>query len=284
MTPADIVTANPAIWPFANLEIYRPYARPLPKPLCPEPIPDDQQIDDYLKIFAILVFHDSRDWGLDTQIILDVMRSYMGYIGVPLEMMKRRGPGRRPYLIFSNPDEIWQSDFKLPRLGQGAFRSAVIHNFQMLARKGTFLHNSVGGKPSSEQFAFAHQRLLDKHQALLNNHDIAEEQRKALGRVYMIGDNPDSDILGANRYTMDSPVPWFPILTRTGVFDEIKKLHLTQLAVQEADDVSAAVEWALEDARSPRQMDLRPWGAYRKFAKENPKAITFPAEIDEQIQ
>lgn len=41
------------------------------------------QKDDFSKIqfAAILVFHDSREWGRDTQIIIDILRSHKGVFG-----------------------------------------------------------------------------------------------------------------------------------------------------------------------------------------------------------
>ncbi len=41
------------------------------------------QRDDFSKVqfAAILVFHDSREWGRDTQIIIDILRSHNGVFG-----------------------------------------------------------------------------------------------------------------------------------------------------------------------------------------------------------
>ena len=193
--------------------------------------------------------------------------------------------GIRPLLIFSNPDKVWQSEFEIPRLGQGALRSAVRANFHNMVDELPQLKDSVGGKPSSEQFAFAHEKLLNHHQTLLNNRDLSEKERKGLGRVYMIGDNPASDITGANRYTPGSPVPWFPILTRTGVYDERKgSSRATDVAITVADDVSAAVDWALKDSHSPRTMDLRPWGVLQKLAKRYYSSRFFTKNKDVQTE
>ena len=67
----------------------------------------------------------------------------------------------------------------------------------------------------------------------------------------MIGDNPESDIRGANNYESAYGSAWTSILVKTGVFkdgtepsckpDQIKK------------DVLEAVQWAVEDARKQKQ-------------------------------
>ena len=69
-------------------------------------------------IRAIFVFHDPRNWALDTQVICDVLLSG-GIIGGPYK--KAEKPIE---LVFCNPDLIWRSDFERPRLGQGGFKEA----------------------------------------------------------------------------------------------------------------------------------------------------------------
>ena len=56
----------------------------------------------------------------------------------------------------------------------------------------------------------------------------------------------ESDILGANSY--ESPVGsrWSSILVRTGVYSGGEPTHQPTVIV---DDVYAAVQWAVEDAR-----------------------------------
>ena len=70
-------------------------------------------------IAAIFVLHDPRDWGLDIQVMCDVIRSE-GVIGCPM-MMSDGGGGNRVELVFFNRDLLWRNDFEVPRLAQGAF-------------------------------------------------------------------------------------------------------------------------------------------------------------------
>ena len=93
-------------------------------------------------ISAIFVYHDPRNWGLDStnssiyrffklsdppfsshlvQVACDVIQS-AGIIGGPYKPVE---DGQNPVeLVFCNPDLLWKSDFDRPRLGQGAFKFA----------------------------------------------------------------------------------------------------------------------------------------------------------------
>lgn len=66
------------------------------------------------------------------------------------------------------------------------------------------------------------------------------------GPIYMIGDNPKSDISGANALGD----PWRSVLVRTGVFQGLNDAeHPAHLAV---DSVADAVAAALHEARRRR--------------------------------
>jgi ribonucleotide monophosphatase NagD (HAD superfamily) len=71
------------------------------------------------------VFHDPRDWALDIQVMLDVIRA-RGVVGSPYLPHPMGEDVTNPpvELVFCNPDLIWRSDFEQPRLGQGAFKTA----------------------------------------------------------------------------------------------------------------------------------------------------------------
>ena len=61
--------ANPTVWPFSKNfgDYYRTFARPLPSPI------NLNDPSKTLKIDAIFVFNDPRDWALDTQVIMDLL-------------------------------------------------------------------------------------------------------------------------------------------------------------------------------------------------------------------
>lgn len=107
VTPGDILAAYPAIWPFSQqfLSSYKPFTRPLPAPI------DPTSPSTSLKIDAVFVYNDPRDWGLDTQIIKDVLLSSQGIMGTlsdkngdPSLPNKGYQQDGQPPLYFSNPD------------------------------------------------------------------------------------------------------------------------------------------------------------------------------------
>jgi ribonucleotide monophosphatase NagD (HAD superfamily) len=78
---------------------------------------------------------------------------------------------------------LWGNGYHAPRYGAGMFQEALSAVYTK--HTGRELYRTVGGKPSSLTYDYA-SRLL---QSLIG-------QDKRLGKVYMIGDNPESDIAG----------------------------------------------------------------------------------------
>ncbi|XDG07898.1 hypothetical protein ABKA04_007513 [Annulohypoxylon sp. FPYF3050] len=211
ITPADILVAQPTIWPFEPLmkEIYAATARPLPSP---NP-----------KIDAIFVFNDPRDWALDIQIISDLLLSQQGVLGtyspnngnpdLPNRGWQRDG---QPHLFFSNPDLFWSAAYPLPRFGQGAFQAALAGVWDQVTGGKAELERTVIGKPYARTYGFA-ERVLNAHRAKILG--SGPEMLEPLQRVYMVGDNPASDIRGANEYVSPLGTKWSSILVRTGVWN-----------------------------------------------------------------
>ncbi|KAI1778958.1 HAD-superfamily hydrolase [Hypoxylon cercidicola] len=240
ITPADILAAQPTIWPFEPLmaQLYAATARPLPSP---NP-----------KIDAIFVFNDPRDWALDIQIILDLLQSRGGVLGTysarngraDLEGCGWQRDGQPP-LYFSNPDLLWSAAYHLPRFGQGAFQAAVAGVWREVTGGKAPLRRTVIGKPHARTYGFA-ERVLDAHRAALLG--VASEGGKmdALRTVYMVGDNPASDIRGANEYASPVGTQWTSVLVRTGVWDPERGGEPAYKPKAIVDDVRGAVKWALE--------------------------------------
>ncbi|KAK9896258.1 HAD-superfamily subfamily IIA hydrolase [Cystobasidium minutum MCA 4210] len=220
-TPHDLLAWRQELWPF--------------KSLTENDEKSVQRVDfSQVPFSAIFVFHDSRDWGFDTQIMLDVLMSPDGTVTTwrdPEAEWTQQVP-----VFFSNPDLLWGNDWPEPRLGQGAFQEA----FRAVWRRtsGRELEATTGGKPTKLTYQHAERLLL----AQANHPDILPpggRQVQKLGPTFMIGDNPFSDIAGANAYGLSS------ILVRTGVFRG-KDNHAEHPATTVQPDVLAAVRWALK--------------------------------------
>jgi HAD superfamily hydrolase (TIGR01456 family) len=250
VTPGDIVAAYPDIWPFSKvfMDYYQSFAKPVPLPINPT------SPDQSLKIDAIFIFNDPRDWGLDAQILLDILLSSSGRIGTlsPFNNDPNR-PNRgylqdsQPKLYYSNPDLWWSSSYPLPRLGQGGFRTAF-DGLWSAVTSGADLssHKVVMGKPTQATYEFAEKRLRAHRKQLFGHVGLNEPLR----RVYMVGDNPESDIKGANGYRSPFGSVWQSILVRTGVWREGMELRESEgkRPTVVVDDVGEAVRWAVEDA------------------------------------
>ncbi|KAF2724720.1 putative HAD superfamily hydrolase [Polychaeton citri CBS 116435] len=245
VTPGDIAMAYPQIWPFAKVltPYYQQFAKPLPKPIIPGNPADSLRID------AIFVYNDSRDWGLDAAIILDTLLSEQGILGTS---SKKNGDSSlpnngyqqdgQPHLYYSNPDLWWAASYHLPRLGQGGFREAF-NGVWAAATHGATLDMTVIGKPHQPTYEFAETRLRAHRKALFGQVGLNDPLRK----VYMVGDNPESDIAGANGYQSPHGSKWESLLVKTGVYQDGTKPEHKPTAI--VDDVQAAVEWALQDSR-----------------------------------
>jgi HAD superfamily hydrolase (TIGR01456 family) len=246
VTPGDILMAYPTIWPFNQIfsDYYKDNTRPLPKPV------DIQNPDSSLKIDAVFVFNDPRDWALDSQIILDLLLSKDGILGTYSEKngdssLANNGwlEDGQPHLYFSNPDLFWATSHHLPRLGQGGFQ-ASLQGVWDATTGGALLAKTIIGKPHAATYKYA-ENVLQKHRTeLLGGTGWAKRVVSKLDRVFMVGDNPESDIRGANEYRSSDGIEWTSVLVKTGVFrEETKPAYKPDVIVK---DVYHAVKWALE--------------------------------------
>lgn len=250
VTPIDILCAHPEIWPFGKqyLDLYRTFAKPLPTPI------DLSSPATSLKFDAIFVYNDSRDWGTDTTIILDLLLSRAGILGTlsakngnPALPNNGYQQDAQPPLYYSNPDLWWAAAWHQNRLGQGGFQRAL-EGVWAAATDGAHLAKTAIGKPTQATFAFAEHRLRHVRKQMFAQRGLNDP----LKRVYMIGDNPESDIRGANEYRSPHGTVWRSVLVKTGVYraDEGKEPAYRPDVIVE--DVLEAVEWAVEDAKKAR--------------------------------
>lgn len=180
-------------------------------------------VDEYAKgkkISAIFVFSSPRDWCLDLQVCLDLLLSSGGVLGT---RSPKNGDERlpncgylqddQPKLYFCNPDLEWATPFAVSRLAQGGFRAAL-EGVWAAATKGKGQLNSwTCGKPTSTTYEYG-EVVLEKYR-----HRVYPKaaHTSRLETVYMIGDNPESDIRGALRADKVSHLRWRSVLVETGV-------------------------------------------------------------------
>ncbi|EPQ54702.1 HAD hydrolase [Gloeophyllum trabeum ATCC 11539] len=212
-TTLDVMAWNPNVWPFHELTAEE---RASTKPVDFSRTP----------ISAAFVFHDPRNWALDVQILCDLVQSG-GIIGAPYLPVSEQN---KVDLVFCNPDLLWRAAFDRPRLGQGAFREAFQAVYHALT--GKRYPYVQYGKPSEVTYKFAEKVLVDRLEELSGRRPAVSPE------VYMVGDNPESDIAGANA------AKWSSVLVRTGVFDPAQGPP-AHTPTHIAEDVEEAVEWAI---------------------------------------
>ncbi|SCU85450.1 LAFA_0D15720g1_1 [Lachancea sp. 'fantastica'] len=232
--PMDIVRYEPSIAPFSGIskDVRMEISREIPG-LDKEPFE------------AILVFNDPRDWGADIQIILDILNSEGGMLNT-VRQSSSAAPLSKPSvpIYFSNNDLVWANQYSLNRIGQGAFRT-VIETLYSRLNSGAELEDTIIGKPTKVTYDFAHHVLIKWREKLANGskNDIPlpklgiSPESSPFSKVFMVGDNPASDIIGAHNYG------WSTCLVRSGVYRNGDPLPCDPTLI--ADNVLEAVKRAI---------------------------------------
>ncbi|KAF5325758.1 hypothetical protein D9611_000075 [Ephemerocybe angulata] len=210
-TTLDVLAWNPSTWPFHQLT---------------EAEKESTKAADFSKlpISAVFVFHDPRNWALDVQILSDILQSG-GIIGGPWVPVEKQ---QKPVEVtFCNPDLLWGSDFPRPRIGQGGFKEA----FQAAITGKQYPYVQYG-KPTKATYDFTKEVLEQRF-----NEEYGSSSKPS--SLYMIGDNPESDIAGANA------AQWNSVLVKTGVYNP-EQGPPAHAPTHTANDVLEAVQWAVE--------------------------------------
>ncbi|GAA6046971.1 hypothetical protein JCM3770_003457 [Rhodotorula araucariae] len=223
--PADVLAWAPSIWPYGRLsEKERSYVKTA----------------DFSKIqfAAILVMHDSLDAFRDLQLVCDLVRAKDGVFGT-LKAPDDRSP--QIPVHFSNPDLLWGNEFPQARFGQGALQESIAAVYKSVT--GRELERTTGGKPTRATYDYAahllHSALTAPSPSAISLHPAPGPAPPLPGRVYMVGDNPASDIAGANAYG------WESILVQTGVFRGTRPEQAEHVPTTVQPDVLEGVKWAL---------------------------------------
>ncbi|KAJ9294065.1 hypothetical protein DTO271G3_7193 [Paecilomyces variotii] len=195
VTPGDIIKAKQDVTPFRKLT---------------EDEWKNSRDRDFskIKIDAIFVFADSRDWAGDQQIILDLLMSKNGQLGTRSETFDEGPP-----VYFSHNDIVWSTSHEHVRIGMGALRASLETLFKAVS--GKELKTTAFGKPQLGTFSFA-TRLLQQWRKDVYGID------KPPQTVYFVGDTPESDIQGTNAFNDSelSDCNWYSILVKTGVYQD----------------------------------------------------------------
>ncbi|KAK8139554.1 hypothetical protein PG984_000677 [Apiospora sp. TS-2023a] len=209
------------------------------------------------EIAAILVWSSSRDWCLDLQVMHDLLLSSGGVFGkksVKAGDVTLPNNGylqdNQPKLYFSNPDFEWVTDYHQPRFAQGAIRECLEGLWRYSTKGEAKLEYTSIGKPSEATFMYGEKILKQFHEKMSRIQAMeggGGGGATAIKTVYMIGDNPDSDIAGANKYKSQMGATWKSVLVETGVYQAGTKPN--HQPTYHARDIALAVRLALEKER-----------------------------------
>lgn len=191
-------------------------------------------------IGAIFIFSSPRDWGLDLQICMDLLLSEGGKIdtrstmnGNPLLCNKGFQQDDQPSIFFCNLDLEWATPHVQPRFAQGAFRACLDGLWNAYTGGHTPLQAWHCGKPTETTYRYA-ERVIHAY------HDKLYPQSTAMVKhAYMIGDNPASDVQGAETANASEgcDMEWRSALVKTGVYQERAGLLPTPFPTRVCNDV-----------------------------------------------
>ncbi|KAM7127947.1 haloacid dehalogenase-like hydrolase domain-containing 5 isoform 1-T1 [Ciconia maguari] len=137
-------------------------------------------------IEGVILFGEPVRWETSLQLIIDVLLSN-GNPGAELQGI----PYPHLPVLACNMDLLWMAEAKMPRFGHGTFL-LCLENIYKKVTGWELKYEALIGKPSTVTYRYA--EYLIKQQA--------EKQgwKSPIRRLYAVGDNPMSDIYGANLY------------------------------------------------------------------------------------
>ena len=186
------------------------------------------------KVKAIFIFHDPINWGLEMQIMSDIVLDKL-YHNNDITTANDSNDNQQNMndsipIYVSNADIVYTSDHFFPRYTQGAFIEAFKALFNIYTNSGTKLNIIYCGKPFNVQYTAAEKVLHT-----MNSMEV-------ITQYYGVGDNPKSDIRGANNAGSE----WKSILVKTGVFEGDKN-DIIDPADVIVGDVYDAIQYIIND-------------------------------------
>jgi len=141
---------------------------------------------DFPNIEAIVLLGEPVRWETNLQLIIDVLVTN-GCLSS--KSMKRDEEHQLP-VVAVNLDLQWMAKAATPRFGHGAFLLCLESLYKKITGKN-LKYEALVGKPSVTTYEYA-KDILEKQARKLNV--------KRLENIYMVGDNPLTDIYGANLF------------------------------------------------------------------------------------
>lgn len=159
--------------------------------------------NEFRPIDCIVLLGEPVNWERNCQIILDVIlgKGHPNIRNPEYPNIKNKIP-----IIAANLDLSWKGAANMPRFGNGAFL-LILETLYKKFTGNTLEYEKMFGKPSHHTYEFCLKRLRQ----------LYPDQK--IETIIGIGDNPQSDIAGANNIKMiDKKHSWLSVLVETGVY------------------------------------------------------------------
>lgn len=150
--------------------------------------------------------------------MLDLLLSEHGYINTVSSKngdfsLPNNGYGQdgQPATYWCNPDLTWATAHPLPRVAQGSFRAALQGIWLAQTGLDHIPNETTIGKPTRATYLYGEKTLV------AYNKKLHDDDAPHIDTVYMVGDNPSSDIQGANAFHSERGIEWRSILVESGV-------------------------------------------------------------------
>ncbi|XP_061544625.1 haloacid dehalogenase-like hydrolase domain-containing 5 isoform X3 [Phycodurus eques] len=146
-----------------------------------KPRPPSELQPESAQIEAVVLFGEPVRWETNLQLLLDVLLTD----GRPSRAY--RPPAVQLPVLACNPDLLWMARAPSPRLGHGMFLLCLESAYKKLTG-GELRYEALLGKPGLLTYRYARRALTRS-----NRH-------RDVQTIYAIGDNPMTDVYGANLY------------------------------------------------------------------------------------
>lgn len=179
----------------------------------------------FSKINVVLLIGEPTRWETALQLIIDVLLSD----GDPSRTFCSLSYPHIPILA-CNPDLQYVTEAHMPRFGHGTFLLCLESLYKKITGND-LVYTYLVGKPSDVTFRYAEQKILEQAEKL--------GITRKINSVYMIGDNVNTDIFGANLFNdiiakktnvtdtgkCNRIQNCYSVLVKTGVYNENQKNH-----------------------------------------------------------
>ncbi|XP_071499504.1 haloacid dehalogenase-like hydrolase domain-containing 5 [Diadema antillarum] len=138
------------------------------------------------RIEAVVLFGEPVRWETNLQLILDVLMTDGQLEKKPMAVPRPHIP-----ILGCNMDLLWMAEAHLPRLGHGSFLLCLEALYKKITGQD-LRYTVLTGKPSQITYHYAEHVLKQQARTM--------GIQRPVRTLYAIGDNPMTDIYGANLY------------------------------------------------------------------------------------